>query len=1237
MASAGDIVANLKLKVDNFNSGIENAGRKASEFGDNFQRTADSMKNVGAGMAASGAVVAAGLGGAVKTAADFESSMSRVGALSGATGKEMQSMTNKAKELGASTAYSATEASQGMQALSMAGFSAQETVSSMGDVLNMAAAGQIELGKAADITSNVLSGFGMSADQAGRASDVLAKTSTSSNTTIAGLGNTMKQVAPIADSVGWSLESMSAAAGKMGDAGIDASQAGTMLRSAVTRLSAPTKAAQKEMDKYGISVKNADGSMKTLPEILQQMKTGFKGVDSTTRAAAMSTIFGQEAMSGMMKLMSDPQGLKTYTQELKNAEGTGKRIANQQMNNLNGAVRKLGSAFEGASIAIGSALVPAITRVAKWLQSMLQWFNGLSTSTQNFIAIGTALASVLAMVSGAGLVVVGFLPQLIAGFKSLALVASTLRAAIAVLSVSLKGLMFNPIVLGITAVVAAIALLVTKGDVMKAKLAEWGITMELFRKYINKAKSAIVSLWNNFTNTAVFAVMSEMIMNLVQRFKDLYNAIKTAVTSGDFTPLFEAVKNLIPMILSILMGGIPRLIMMGAQLIQGLTQGTNQSMPQLIQKAGQAITQFIQRILTKIPQLMQTGMKFIKSLVSGLTAAMPQFMASVTQIMNQFVNMITSLLPKLIQQGMQMLKSLMNGLMQAMPQITSTVTTLITTIVNMITTLLPQILNVGIKLLTTLIQGISQILPQLTTTALNVINTLVTNLTSMLPKLLQAGIQILNTVISGITQMLPQLISAGVQILTSLLNGITNALPQLMSTATTIITKLVTTLTTLLPKLIEIGIQVLTTLIDGITQMLPQLVSAALNIVTSLLNALVSNLPKLVNAGIKILNAVIDGIIQLLPQIIQTAVQVLDTIIQTVVSNLPMIIEAGIKILNSLIDGITQLLPQLISAAVDLIVSIVEALTGALPQIIEAGVQILTALIEGILQILPQLVSAAIDLIIAIVDALIGALPQIIEAGVQLVLALIDGIIQILPQLVSAAIELVTALLEAILQALPEILNAGVKLIGALIEGVLSLIGEVGSAAWDIATKIFDTISDMDLVDVGKDLIRGLWNGIGSMTNWVKRKISGFSESVLDGIKGFFDINSPSKVFDREVGQNLVRGMNAGIQRLAKMPQGTMKRVAENVIGGVDAVKNAFSSMGGMTVSAPNVGNMQMTGARLNDLSERKGEDGNGGDSYNAPLVNVDRMEVRDEQDTRKISKELYNMQRNRNRAKGGR
>lgn len=523
---AGEIVASLKLRIDEFQSGIDKATQKVDSFNKKWKDTSADFKAVGTSMAAIGTGIGIGLGGAVRTAADFEKSMSRVGALSGATEKEMKLLTDEARRLGSTTVFSASEAAEGMQYLAMAGFDTTQIIDAMGGVLDMAAAGQIGLGDAANIATNIMSGFNLEASKSGYVADVLTKTFTNSNTTLQGLGETMKYAAPAAASVGWSLEDMAAAAAKLGDVGIDASMAGTALRAAVTRLANPTDKAAKLMEQFGIKTTDANGKLLPLPEILMQMKDRFSDLSDAERAAEVQTIFGTEAMSAMLALMEDPKGLQDFANELRNAGGTAEEIANKQMDNLHGVVEELSGAFEEAQISIGNALSPALKFLANGLTNVLNWFNALPDGVKSAIAIFLALSAVLTVVGGAILIFIGFIPNIIAGFKSLSTVLSGLKLAISGVGKAFIWLFTNPvglIILGITALIAAIVLIWQNWDTVKAK------TIEIWEAI----KSYLLTAWEWLKG--VFQAFLDWIVNL-------WNTVWTAVKDF-FTTVWEGIKN----------------------------------------------------------------------------------------------------------------------------------------------------------------------------------------------------------------------------------------------------------------------------------------------------------------------------------------------------------------------------------------------------------------------------------------------------------------------------------------------------------------------------------------------------------------------------------------------------------------------------------------------------------------------------------------------------------------------
>lgn len=296
-----------------------------------------------------GAVAAVGLGyNVLKASGDFEKAMNQVRAVTGATGKDFQDLRDQAKELGATTKFSATQAAEGMGFLAMAGFQTKDIMDAMPGVLDLASAGNMDLARSADIASNILTGYGFKASETARVVDVMAKTFTSTNTDLTQLGEAFKYAGPVAHAAGVKFEQAAAAIGLMGNAGIQASMAGTSLRGAITRLLAPTKQIQDRLNKLGVTVKDTHGNLLPLDDIIRQLEK------SGANTGDMMTIFGQRAGPAMLALVDQGSGaLVKLTEKLDHAGGTAKRIADIQMEGLQGQLVSLKSAWEGLMIEIG--------------------------------------------------------------------------------------------------------------------------------------------------------------------------------------------------------------------------------------------------------------------------------------------------------------------------------------------------------------------------------------------------------------------------------------------------------------------------------------------------------------------------------------------------------------------------------------------------------------------------------------------------------------------------------------------------------------------------------------------------------------------------------------------------------------------------------------------------------------------------------------------------------------------
>jgi TP901 family phage tail tape measure protein len=326
--------------------------------------------------------------GAISTAirgiSQFEGSMSKLAAVSRATSGELANMRAIAKDLGSTTEFSATQAASGLNYLAMAGFSASEGMAAIPDVLNLATAASIDLGQAADIASNIMSGFGIEADKAANVTDVLAAASSRANTTVSQLGGAMSTVAPIAAALNIDLSDTAAAIGVMSDAGIQGERAGTALRGVLAALAGPTKAATDALAKYGLAAKDVNPETHDLADIMETLSE--RGL---TTADAME-IFGREAASGALVLVEANDRLREFGDELRNVDGEATRMADTVRDNLGGDMTSLKSATEGLILAMGDAGLTAVIRgVTQAATALVRGISGtISAITGLFGAIG---------------------------------------------------------------------------------------------------------------------------------------------------------------------------------------------------------------------------------------------------------------------------------------------------------------------------------------------------------------------------------------------------------------------------------------------------------------------------------------------------------------------------------------------------------------------------------------------------------------------------------------------------------------------------------------------------------------------------------------------------------------------------------------------------------------------------------------------------------------------------------
>lgn len=354
---------------------------------------------------------------ALKVGSDFEAGMSKVQAISGATREEIDKLTEKAKEMGAKTKFSATESAEAFQYMAMAGWKTEDMLNGIEGIMNLAAASGENLAGVSDIVTDALTAFGLQAKDSAHFADVLAKASSNSNTNVGLMGATFKYVAPIAGSMKYSIEDTAVAIGLMANAGIKGEQAGTSLRAMLTRLVKPPKQASKALKELGITTKNADGTMKPLSQTLQELRTKFAKLSDSQKASYASSIAGTEAMSGMLAIVNASESdFQKLTKAINNSDGATKEMADTMNNNLKGATTILGSNMESLGLAIYDKFkVPAtkgIKSVTKAVEDLTsQASNGKLSRSIDKIADGFGK-----LIAKGGDLIAKVLPKLIDGF-----------------------------------------------------------------------------------------------------------------------------------------------------------------------------------------------------------------------------------------------------------------------------------------------------------------------------------------------------------------------------------------------------------------------------------------------------------------------------------------------------------------------------------------------------------------------------------------------------------------------------------------------------------------------------------------------------------------------------------------------------------------------------------------------------------------------------------------------------
>ena len=445
-------------------------------------------------------------------------------------------------------------------------------------------------------------------------------------------------------------------------------------------------------------------------------------------------------------------------------------------------------------------------------------------------------------------------------------------------------------------------------------------------------------------------------------------------------------------------------------------------------------------------------------------------------------------------------------------------------------------------------------------------------------------------------------------------------------------------------KLCDNVVNSFNSVVKNITPIVRNLAKTVPNALEGILDAIAPLLPELLEMGVGLFEALLSGFTSVLPELMNTAASLVTTLVQGIIEALPLVVEAAAQFITTLVQGIAEALPTLIPAAVETVTTIVSTLIENIPLLIDAALQLMQGLAEGVLEAIPVLLEALPELIESLVTTLLDAIPQIIETGVELLTALVENLPEIITTICEVLPQIIESTISTLLDHLPEIVEAGVKLLTALITNLPQIIAEIVRAMPQIITGIVSALGEgvSQVAEVGANLVRGLWQGIQSLAGWLWDKVSGWISSIWDGITDFFGIHSPSTKM-AWVSEMNVEGAVVGIEKNKSKAVKAYGAMGEEMLAEVDsglaAVNDKLkSSIGEIETGFSAKATVEAVSASVPaDLTGRGGgaTTSGGGDTNVVNHFHIAELVVREEADVKKISRELYNMQKSKSRSKG--
>lgn len=893
---------------------MRSMGNEAIKAGKQIQSAGKTITSVGSTLTKAITVPIAGVAtAAVKTAADFEAAMSEVGAISGANAQDLATLTAKAKEMGATTSFSASESAEAMKYMAMAGWKTADMTAGIAGIMNLAAAAGEDLGTTSDIVTDGLTAFGMSAKESGRFADVMAAASTNANTNVTMLGESFKYCAATAGAMGYNIEDISVALGVMANAGIKGSTAGTTLKNVIANMAKPTDAQAAVMQKLGIRLTDGSGNMKSFAEVMNNLRSSFNGLSETEKASYATTLAGKESMSGLLTIVNaSAADFDKLTEAINGSSGSAEAMAAKMLDNLKGQLTLLKSAVEGIAITIGDKLLPYLKKFVSWVQKAADYINNLSDAQVDSIMKWAAIAAAI--------------PPIIMVFGKVVTMVGTVQRTFGTITKTIAnfggiiGTITSPagIVIGVLAAIAVAAVLIIKNwDQVKAFLQNVG---NWFKNAFEKAGFSVQGFKDKFTsigNTvgSIAGKISSFVKNIAGIFKkefagsvgegaDAAGGAFETIVGGAFTGNWDSaaqdfrnsIKNIFPPDIAAGIINVFNTLLPGIKAVASGIKATFTGLVQDVKKIFDGFTTIFKGIGTMLKGIFsgdaETALKGFQTAAGGAVDVIGNiFKTKINAIKNFVVGAFSTFLPE----------STVNKIAGAFDLVASAWDIAISTAKGYINGFVQAVKPI-IENIKTIFKGVAQFVKGVFTGdwkgALNGLKTIARGALSGLVNIIKAPFKLIAGTVKGAINSFKSL-----NIVKSIFTAVGNAIKKVLSRCGVDMKKFSANLNNIKTRASSI-INNLKTIFSTVFGVIGKVVRAAANVIATIFGKKISSTCSTAKAVLQALKIVVGVVFGAIATLIKKSMAVIVPVVKVAFSAIKGAISAAVNTIASLISGV---------------------------------------------------------------------------------------------------------------------------------------------------------------------------------------------------------------------------------------------------------------------------------------------------------------------------------------------